>query len=57
MICVDVVALAGTALGAFEGMKESDSAREALVESASDRTGVSVVEGPTGRLLVIVLAG
>lgn len=54
--CVDVVALAGTALGAFEGMKELPSAREALVESASDRTGISVVEGPTGRLVVVVLA-
>jgi uncharacterized membrane protein required for colicin V production len=57
VVCVDVVALAGTALGAFEGMKESDSARDSLVNSATDRTGISVVEGPTGRLLVIVLAG
>jgi membrane protein required for colicin V production len=55
--CVDVVALAGTALGALEGMKESDSAREALEESAADRTGISVVEGPTGRLLLVALAG
>jgi len=55
--CIDVVALAGTALGAFEGIKESDSARAALVSTASDRTGISVVEGPTGRLLVVVLAG
>ena len=57
VVCVDVVALAGTALAAFEGMKESDSAKDALVEPASDRTGISVVEGPTGRLLVIVLGG
>ena len=56
LTCADVVALAGTALGAFEGMKESDSARGALVEPASDRTGISVVEGPTGRLVVVVLA-
>ena len=55
--CIDVVALAGTALGAFEGITESDSAKAALLSTASDRTGISVVEGPTGRLLVIVFAG
>jgi len=55
--CLDVVALAGTALGGLEGIKESDSGRAALVSSAFDRTGISVVDGPTGRLLVIILAG
>lgn len=53
--CLDVVALAGTALGGLEGIKESDSGRAALVSPAFDRTGISVVDGPTGRLLLIVL--
>ncbi|MGB7859462.1 MAG: CAP domain-containing protein, partial [Acidimicrobiia bacterium] len=54
--CIDVVALASTALGGLEGMKESDTARESLVDPSYDRSGISVVDGPTGRLVVITLA-
>ena len=57
VVCQEIVALASTALGAFDGIKETDSARSELSDSSYDRTGLSVVDGPTGRLLVIVLAG
>jgi uncharacterized membrane protein required for colicin V production/uncharacterized protein YkwD len=53
--CVDVVALAGTALGGFDGILDSDEGRAALSDPGLDRAGIAVVEGPTGRLLVIVL--
>ncbi len=57
IVCEEVVALAGTARGGFEGMKESTTAQASLAKNSVDRAGISVVEGPTGRLLVIVLAG
>ena len=55
--CTDVVALAGTSLGAFDGILDSDQGQAALTDPAFDRTGISVVAGPTGRLLVLVLGG
>lgn len=55
--CVDVVALAGSALAGLEGIKESESGRAALLSNVSDRSGAAVVKGPTGDLVVIVVAG
>lgn len=55
--CGNSVALAGTSLAAYSGIFESVEGR-ALIESPSfDRAGVAVVDGPTGRLVVVVLAG
>jgi membrane protein required for colicin V production len=55
--CDNGVALAGTAMGAYEGIYESTDGR-AMVETPDfDRAGIAVVEGPTGRLVVVVLAG
>lgn len=55
--CDNGVALAGTAVGAYQGVFETPEGR-AMIEAADlDRAGIAVVEGPTGRLVVIVLAG
>ena len=56
-VCGEAVALAGTSLGALDGILDSESGEAELSNPAYDRTGVSVVEGPTGRLVVIVLGG
>jgi membrane protein required for colicin V production len=55
--CTDVVALASTALSALDGIMASDEGGVVLLGSSYDRAGVAVVDGPTGRLLVIVLGG
>jgi len=57
VVCGEAVALAGTSLGALDGILDSESGQAELSNPAYDRTGVSVVEGPTGRLVVIVLGG
>lgn len=55
--CDNGVALAATSLAAYAGIHESESGR-AMVESPGfDRVGVAVADGPTGRLVVVVLAG
>lgn len=55
--CDNGVALAATSLAGYEGIHESATGR-AMVESPGyDRAGLAVVDGPTGRLVVIVLAG
>ena len=56
-VCEEVVALAGTALGALDGILDSESGSAVLSDPAYDRTGISVVDGPTGRLVVVVLGG
>jgi membrane protein required for colicin V production len=56
-VCGEVVALAGTSLGALDGILDSESGKAELADPAYDRTGVSVVDGPTGRLVVVVLGG
>ncbi len=53
--CSGLIALASTALGAFDGIAASGDGERALSASNIDRAGVAVVDGPTGRLLVIVL--
>jgi uncharacterized protein YkwD len=55
--CTDVVALAGTSLGALDGILADSEGRAPLTNPGFDRTGVAVVDGPTGRILVVVLGG
>lgn len=55
--CDNGVALAGTAVAAYEGILDSADGRRMIRTPRYDRVGVSVVEGPTGRLVVIILAG
>ncbi len=51
------LALASSAPAAVDAMLASPTALSQFAISAYDRTGISVVEGPTGRLVVIVLGG
>ncbi len=55
--CDNAVALAGTAGGAYEGIAESPGGGAMVTAPGFDRVGAAVVDGPTGRLVVIVLAG
>lgn len=54
--CGEGIALAGSALAALDGVLDSETGRAELANSAYDRTGVAVVGGPTGRLLMIYVA-
>jgi uncharacterized protein YkwD len=49
------LALASSARAAFDGMLESPTAIGQLNIPGYDRAGVAVVDGPTGRLVVVVL--
>lgn len=51
------LALASSSRAAFAGMVDSATGAAQLGVSAYDRVGISVVEGPTGILLVIVFGG
>lgn len=51
------LALASSAPAAVDAMLASPTGLSQFAISAYDRTGISVVEGPTGRLVVIVLGG
>lgn len=51
------LALASSARAAVDAMLGSPTALSQFAISAYDRTGISVVDGPTGRLVVIVLGG
>ena len=53
----EAIALAGTALGALDGILDSESGLAELSDPSYDRVGVVVLDGPTGRLLVVVVAG
>jgi uncharacterized membrane protein required for colicin V production len=55
--CNNAVALAGTARGGFDGILGTAEGRAMLENPDFDRGGIAVVDGPTGRLVVIVLAG
>lgn len=55
--CADVLALAGTSLAALDAILSTSETAAAVSNPGFDRTGIAVVDGPTGRLLVIVLAG
>jgi membrane protein required for colicin V production len=54
--CDNAVALAGTALAGYTGIYESAGGRSLIETSTFDRVGVAVVDGPTGRMVVIILA-
>ena len=54
--CGQGIALAGSALGGLEGVLESETGSAELDDSAYDRVGVAVADGPTGRLLMIFIA-
>lgn len=54
--CGQTIALASTALAAYDGMVESPTGYAELSLASYDRVGVSVVDGPLGRLVVVILA-
>jgi len=54
--CGQTIALASTALAAFDGMVDSPTGHAELSLASYDRVGVSVVDGPLGRLVVVILA-
>lgn len=54
--CGETLALASTALAAYDAMVDSPSGYAELSQSGYDRLGVSVVDGPLGRLVVVILA-
>ncbi len=51
------LALASSARAAVDAMLGSPTALSQFAVTAYDRTGISVVDGPTGRLVVIVMGG
>lgn len=51
------LALASSSRAGVDGMLESPTALTQFAIPSYDRTGISVVDGPTGRLVVIVLGG
>ena len=51
------MALASSARAAYEGMLGSTSGLAQLTQPEYDRAGVAVVDGPTGRLVVIIFGG
>jgi membrane protein required for colicin V production len=51
------IALASSVRAAFEAMLDSPSGRAQLLVSSYDRAGVAVVDGPTGRLVVVDFGG
>lgn len=55
--CDNSIGLASTAVAAFDEIRETEGGVAMLENPDFDRAGVAVVDGPTGRLLVIVLGG
>lgn len=55
--CDNAVALAGTARGGLDGILETPEGRAMLENPDFDRAGTAVVDGPTGRLVVVILGG
>jgi uncharacterized protein YkwD len=51
------LALASSTRAAFDAMLDSPTALTQFSIPAYDRTGLSIVDGPTGRLVVIVMGG
>lgn len=56
LACDNGVALAATSSAAFAALLDTPETRAILETSTFDRAGVAVVDGPTGRLLVVILA-
>lgn len=57
LACDNAVALAGTAIAGFDGILDTDQGGAMYGDPAFDRVGIAVVQGPTGRMVVMVLAG
>lgn len=55
--CDNQAALAGTAAGALDGIGETAPGGQMIDNPDLDRAGIAVVDGPTGRLVVIIMAG
>ncbi len=55
--CSEVLALASTSLAALDGILADAEVGAVVMEGRFNRAGVAVVEGPTGRLVLIVLGG
>lgn len=55
--CSEAVALASTSLAALDAMLGDDEVGRVVLGDDYDRAGVAVIDGPTGRLVMIVLAG
>lgn len=55
--CSDVIALASTSLAALDGIFADEETAAVVADGRFDRAGVAVVDGPTGRLVLIVLGG
>lgn len=55
--CDNGVALAATAAGGLDGILDTDEGKAMVENPDLDRIGVAVADGPTGRLLVVVVAG
>jgi hypothetical protein len=51
------LALASSTRAAVDAMLRSPTAMSQFAITAYDRSGISVVDGPTGRLVLIVLGG
>lgn len=55
--CDGAIALASTPFGALDGLLESPHGAEVLESRAFDRAGVAVIDGPTGKVLLVLAAG
>lgn len=55
--CDNGVALAATATAAFRGITDATEGRAMIETPDFDRAGAAIVDGPTGRLLVLILGG
>lgn len=55
--CDDGTALASTAIAAYDAIRETQGGAAMIENRNFDRVGVAVVDGPTGRLLVVVMGG
>ena len=55
--CDNGVALAATSSAAFAALLDTPETRAVIETPTFDRAGVAVVDGTTGRLLVVILAG
>jgi uncharacterized membrane protein required for colicin V production len=57
LTCDNRLALAATTAGGLDGILESPEGLAMIETSGYDRAGAAVVDGPTGRLLVLILSG
>lgn len=55
--CSDAVAMAVSGSAGFHGIRASENGEQAITTPNLDRAGVSVVDGPNGVLVVLLLGG